>query len=108
MAPNQGGYWEVAVKGVKHHLRRIIGTQIFSGDQWRTLLARIAAVMNSVPLSPLSDDPSDMDILTPGHFLTGRGMFQVLGYPEDGQRGGTQCFCTPAEYHALFLEEMAE
>lgn len=81
-APHQGGYWEAAVKGVKHHLRRVIGRQIYNSDQWRTLLAQISAVMNSVPLTPMSDDPEDLDYLTPGHFLTGRNMLQVIGRPQ--------------------------
>lgn len=82
-APHQGGLWESAVKGFKHHLRRVVGKQILNGDEWRTLLAQISAVMNSRPLAPMSDNPDDLNYLTPGHFLTGRNMLQILGSPQE-------------------------
>lgn len=40
-------------------------------EEFSTLLSQIAAYLNSRPLCPLSDEPSDLQILTPGHFLTG-------------------------------------
>lgn len=37
-----------------------------------TILVRIEACLNSRPITPLSNDPSDLSALTPGHFLIGR------------------------------------
>lgn len=35
-------------------------------------MAKIAACLNSRPLTPLTNDPEDLQALTPGHFLTGQ------------------------------------
>lgn len=36
-----------------------------------TLLVQIEASLNSRPLCPLTDDPTDLSVLTPAHFLIG-------------------------------------
>ncbi|XP_067615752.1 uncharacterized protein [Eurosta solidaginis] len=70
-APHQGGIYEAAVKSMKFHLSRIVGQKTLAQDQLVTLLVEIAAILNSRPLYPLSDDPNDMQALTPGHFIIG-------------------------------------
>lgn len=69
-APHFGGLWEAGVKSFKTHLKRVVGDQILSIEEFSTVLAQIEAVLNSRPLCPLSTDPSDLEILSPGHFLT--------------------------------------
>lgn len=68
-APHQGGIYEAAVKSMKFHLKRVVGARILEYLQFITLLCSIEAVLNSRPLTPLSDDPNDIQALTPGHFL---------------------------------------
>ncbi|XP_022824061.1 uncharacterized protein LOC111354747 [Spodoptera litura] len=70
--PSAGGLWEAAVKSMKHHLRRVLGDQKLTYEEFSTLLAKIEACLNSRPLCPLTEDPEEFyNCLTPGHFLTG-------------------------------------
>ncbi|XP_063913270.1 uncharacterized protein LOC135129931 [Zophobas morio] len=70
-SPHMGGIWEAAVKTAKGHLKRVIGKTLLNFDEMSTLLAMIESCMNSRPLTPLSNDPNDLNALTPGHFLIG-------------------------------------
>lgn len=82
--PSAGGLWEAAVRSMKSHLKRVIGQQKLTYEQFATLLTQIEACMNSRPLSPLSEDVEDLDYLTPGHFLTGSPTLSLpLNEPED-------------------------
>lgn len=67
-APHQGGIYEAAVKSMKHHLRRVMCGKTMEYQQLLTLLTEVEAILNSRPLTPLSDDPEDMQALTPAHF----------------------------------------
>lgn len=68
--PNAGGLWEAAVKGVKFHLKRILGEQKLTYEEFITLLHQIEACLNSRPLCSLTESSDDY-YLTPGHFLIG-------------------------------------
>ncbi|XP_075150623.1 uncharacterized protein LOC142224721 [Haematobia irritans] len=70
-APHMGGLWEAGVKSFKLHFRRQIGNVRFTFEEFSTVLARIEACLNSRPLCPQSDNPQELDALTPGHFLIG-------------------------------------
>jgi len=82
-SPHHGGLWEAAVKSMKFHLRRVMGTRNLSMEEFRTLLCQVEAMLNSRPLTPLTDDPNDLSALTPGHFLIGRPL-NALPYPDLG------------------------
>ncbi|XP_050064313.1 uncharacterized protein LOC114118967 [Aphis gossypii] len=70
-APHFGGLWEAAVKSAKQHLTKISINATFTYEEATTLLCGIEGVLNSRPMTPLSNDPSDLQALTPAHFLIG-------------------------------------
>jgi hypothetical protein len=82
-SPHHGGLWEAGVKKMKYHLRRVIGTRHLTIEEFSTLLCQVEALLNSRPLSPLSNSPNDLHVLTPGHFIIGRPLV-ALPHPDLG------------------------
>ncbi|XP_075163067.1 uncharacterized protein LOC142235692 [Haematobia irritans] len=85
-APHMGGLWESAVKIMKSHLKKQTSNFNFTYEEFSTLLVRIEAIMNSRPLSPLTDNISEILPLTPGHFLRGGPLTAPPEAPEDSPR----------------------
>lgn len=71
-APHFGGLWEAGIKSTKYHLKRIIGDGTLTFEEMTTTLCQIEACLNSRPLCPITNDPEDFEVITPGHFLIGR------------------------------------
>ncbi|XP_011883823.1 PREDICTED: uncharacterized protein LOC105570973 [Vollenhovia emeryi] len=78
-SPHYGGLWESAVRSMKLLLKRTLGEVCLKVGEMTTVLAQVEAVLNSRPLTPLSEDPSDLIALTPGHVLIGNSL---QAYPE--------------------------
>ena len=80
-SPHMGGLWEAAVKSMKTHLRRVIGSTLLTFEELTTISCRVEACLNSRPLLPLHSHNTDgLDVLTPGHFLISKS---PSAYPED-------------------------
>jgi hypothetical protein len=70
-SPHMGGIWEAGVKSCKYHFKRIVGNALLRYEELYTLLTLIESCLNSRPITPMSNDPHDLEALTPGHFLIG-------------------------------------
>lgn len=75
--PNFGGIWESNIKSMKRHLFRIIDKAKLTYEELSTVLAQIESILNSRPLTPVSDNPEDLEALTPAHFLIGRPLTSI-------------------------------
>lgn len=76
-APHMGGLWEAAVKSMKSHLKKVAGNLKFTYEEFSTLLVRIESILNSRPISPLSENPDELIPLTPGHLLKGAPLVAI-------------------------------
>ncbi|XP_058449025.1 uncharacterized protein LOC131428985 [Malaya genurostris] len=76
-SPTFGGIWEACVKSVKTLLRKILGNAHLTESELQTALVQVEAMLNSRPITPMSDNPSDEMALTPGHFLIGRSLNSI-------------------------------
>ncbi|CAH4033564.1 unnamed protein product [Pieris brassicae] len=77
--PSAGGLWEAAVKSLKAHTKKVIGDQKFTYEELSTLVAQL----ETRPLCPISEDPEDINFLTPAHFLTGGPTLSLLPTEND-------------------------
>ena len=71
--------WEAGVKSVKYHLKRAIGDLRLNYEEFESVVIQVEGILNSRPLTPMSNDFDDFEVLTPGHFLIGR---PILAIPE--------------------------
>jgi len=76
-SPHLGGLWEAGVKSMNFHLRRVVGNAKHTYEEFNTLLCQIEALLNSRTNCPLNNNPDDLQVLTPGHFLIGTSMLAL-------------------------------
>jgi hypothetical protein len=71
-ASHMGGVWERQIRTVRKiltHLSREFGERI-DHESFRTLLCEVENIVNSRPLTFVSNDTDDFNALTPSHLLT--------------------------------------
>lgn len=73
-SPHFGGIYEAGIKSIKYHLKRVVGQALLTYEEMYTALSMIEACVNSRPITPLPDSPSELEALTPGHFLIGSAL----------------------------------
>ncbi|XP_017480988.1 PREDICTED: uncharacterized protein LOC108370215 [Rhagoletis zephyria] len=76
-APHMGGYWEAGIKRIKYHLKRVLGENLLSYEEFNTLLTEVEACVNSRPLCDNPTDAGDIEALTPGHFIVGEPLKSI-------------------------------
>ncbi|GFY20108.1 integrase catalytic domain-containing protein [Trichonephila clavipes] len=76
-APNFGVLWEAGVKSFKFYLKRAVGNLKMTLEEFLTIITQIEGILNSRPITPLSEDIDDLEVLTPGHFLIGRPITSI-------------------------------
>ncbi|GFX85266.1 integrase catalytic domain-containing protein [Trichonephila clavipes] len=68
-APWWGGFWERLVGMLKNVLRKVLGKASLNEEELNTLLCDAESIINSRPITYLSEDPKDLVALTPAMFL---------------------------------------
>ena len=58
-APHMGGIFESMVKQVKRPMKTVINNQVLPEETLYTILVETEAIVNSRPLTPVSDDPNN-------------------------------------------------
>jgi len=76
-APHFGGLWEAGIKAAKRILKHQYGDGKMTFEEFSTLLIKVEAILNSRPLCPLSNDPNDLEYLSPAHFLIGSTLLSI-------------------------------
>ena len=71
-ASHMGGVWERQIRSVRRILFSIMTEQVPTSEMLTTLLVIAEGMINNRPLTPASDDPDDLEPLTPNHLLIHR------------------------------------
>ncbi|XP_074645898.1 uncharacterized protein LOC141902157 [Tubulanus polymorphus] len=68
-ASNMRGFWERLIRSVRSVLCAITKEQVLDDESLLTLMCEVEAIVNGRPLTSVSDDPTDLEPLTPNHLL---------------------------------------
>ena len=71
ISPHFGALWEAAVKSAKYLSIRTLENSSLTYEGLQTMAIEIEAILNSRPISPMSNDTNNIGALTPRHFLIG-------------------------------------
>ena len=77
LSPWWGGFWERFMKTIKLPLKKVLKRSFYTADEIYTLLTEVEAMANSRPLCTVSDNPEDLNYLTPANFLIGRSTINL-------------------------------
>ena len=66
---HHGGAWEHCIRTVRKVLNALVREQLLDDEGLSTLMCEVESIVNSRPLTKVSDDSRDLDPLTPNHLL---------------------------------------
>ena len=84
-APHFGGIWERLVRSCKKAMIAVLDGRSLTDDVLITTMCLVEQTLNARPLTSVTDDPDDLEALTPNHFLMGRANLATPFLP-DAQR----------------------
>lgn len=61
--------WERMIRLVRRVLSSVLRQQMLDDDRLHTVFFEVEAILNDRPITKLSDDPNDLEPLTPNHLL---------------------------------------
>ena len=85
-ASHFGGMWERCISTVRKVMKALLRQQVLDDESLNTLMCEVESIVNGRLIIKLSDDPRDLNALTPNHFLllrTGTAMPQGVFSKED-------------------------
>ena len=71
MAPHTGGIFESLIRSAKRALKAVLGSVSLWDDGLSSAFVFVEGLLNDRPLDFISTDASDMEPITPAHFLCG-------------------------------------
>ncbi|XP_075888907.1 leucine-rich repeat and coiled-coil domain-containing protein 1-like [Nelusetta ayraudi] len=66
---HHGGVWERQIRTVRRILNALLHQQILDDEGLATLLCEVESIINDRPITKASNDPMDLEPLTPNHLL---------------------------------------
>ena len=70
-APHFGGVWEKLVRSCKKAMYAVLGNRSVTEDVLSTTMCLVEQTLNARPLTPVSSDATNLEAITPNHFLLG-------------------------------------
>jgi hypothetical protein len=66
---HHGGVWERCIRTVRKVFNALIKEQTMDDEGLSTLMCEVESIVNGRPITKVSDDPKDLEALTPNHLL---------------------------------------
>jgi len=70
---HHGGTWERLIRMIRKILCSVLRQQTLDDEGFHTVLCEAESILNDRPITRLSEDPNDLEALTPNHLLLLKG-----------------------------------